>query len=344
MATYRMPIGAILAQTGVAEGTIMRLLYDRKTTAHRIVAGIGERLLGAHFDLDIITDYAVISPVGTQRRLQGLAAAGYGIGALAAELGQRPGTLRRSLTRSTVKAGLARAVRDLADRLEAVTPPGDPEAVAAVQADAARRGWVRLAAWDDIDNPAATPNVPARPDTEPDFAVVEKILRGLGSTHGLREIDIYEAVVRLRKRGKGATMLAELLGCGGSRARRLVERAALYELMRRLDATGRLELCFLRHLESGRVHVVAPSDPDEEGVEVSFAEGLAALAVEPIRTLCGYQGRPAARGGASEIDEFVDCFDDERLCRRCHRALGMFAPRAFEHPQLSETGGLDEPR
>src|SRR5512145_77060 len=257
MAAYRMPIGAILAQTGVAEGTVMRLLYDRRTPSHRILARIGERLLSAHFDLDVIADYAVINPVGTQRRLQGFAAAGYSIDAIAAELRRPSDILRRSLTRSTVKAGFARTVRDLADRLEAVAPSGDPDTVAAVQADARRRGWVRLAAWDDIDDPAATPDVPDRPDVEPDFAVVERILRGARPTR-LREVDIYEVVLRLRDRGRGATMLAQLLGCNGTRARRLVQRAALYELMRRLDAAGQLELRFLAHLESGKVHVVVP--------------------------------------------------------------------------------------
>lgn len=333
MATYRMPINAIVAQTGVPRGTLVRVLYDRKTPVTRVVADIGNRLLGAHFSLDVIADHAVINPIGTRRRLQGLAVAGYGLTVLAGELNRSPGKLQQATTRITVRADFARAVRDLADRLEIVPPPGDPGLIAATQGDAERRGWVPLAAWDDIDDPAATPSMPSRPDTEPDFAVVEQVLFGVPSTRGIREIDIYEAILCLRDRGKGATVLAQLINCNGSRARRLVERATLYELMRRLDAEGRLELRFLNHVDSGTVHVIRPVDPDDEGQPVSWAEGLTALALDPIPTLCGYQGRPGARGGASRIDEFIDRFNDDRLCRSCHRALRLLAPRAFEHPQ-----------
>jgi hypothetical protein len=336
MATYRMPINAIAAQTNVAEGTIFRLLYDHKNPPMRLVADIGERLRGARFDLDFINGNAVIEPTGTRRRLHGLAAAGYDIAALASELNRTPRALRRVLASPTVRVDIAREIRDLADRLEAIPPPGDSDLVAATQADAKRHGWMRLAAWDDIDDPAAAPSIPERPDTEPDPAAIEEILLGGKSPHRRREVDLYGVVLHLRQRGKGASVLAKLLGCSGSRAAQLVERAALYELMRRLDSEGRLELRFLKHLDSGAVHIVQPVDPDDEGDDVSFAEGLAALALEPILTVCGYRGRPDARSGAGAVDQFVDCFPDKKLCGNCHRALRLLAPRAFEHPQPPE--------
>jgi hypothetical protein len=333
MATYRMPINTIAAQTGVAESTIFRLLYDRKNPPARLVADIGERLRSAHFDLDLINGNAVIDPTGTRRRLRGLAVAGYDIATLAGELNRTPQALRRILASPTVRVDVAREIRDLADRLEAVPPPGGPRRVAAIQSDAQRRGWACLAAWDDIDDPAAAPSIPGQPDTEPDFVVVEEILSGVDSVRGLREVDIYGAILRLHQRGEGTSMLAKLINCNGSRAARLVERAGLYELMRRLDSEGRLELRFLEHLDSGTVHVVRPADPDDEGREVSFAEGLAILIEAPIPTLCSYQGHPTARGGASTVDQFIDRFADAKLCRNCHRALRILAPRAFEHPQ-----------
>jgi hypothetical protein len=107
---------------------------------------------------------------------------------------------------------------------------------------------------------------------------------------------------------------------------------ALVELLTRLESTGRLELQFLRHNPSGVVHVLWPADPDAEGAELTWAEA-AELSVSPIPTLCGYQGRrDGYYGGADPVDEPVGTFPDEALCMRCHRALGPWQHKAFEHP------------
>lgn len=107
---------------------------------------------------------------------------------------------------------------------------------------------------------------------------------------------------------------------------------AVVELLRRLESTGGIELEFLRHNASGVVHVMWPADPEDEGRDVTWAEA-AEVALSPIRTVCGYKGRrDGYYGGADVVDERVGTFPDESLCARCHRALGPWQHKAFEHP------------
>lgn len=91
------------------------------------------------------------------------------------------------------------------------------------------------------------------------------------------------------------------------------------------------DLDFVRHERSGRVHVIAwePEDaPEVPGTGIRVWEFLV-----PIRTtLCGARVF-LADGGPGEKWARVSAFDDDALCRGCHRALGEQAWRAFEHPQ-----------
>lgn len=340
MRSYGMPSSAIAAQAGVSNGVLRGLLWgNNHPPSTRLVADNGNRLLAAHFNLDTISATSLINAIGTQRRAQGLSVAGYGYAEVARRLGRDRRNLSNALHSETVSAGLARAVRDLADELEAIPPPSSTRferaAVVKARRRAERNNWVALAAWDDIDDPDAMPNLVHEPDTEPDEAVIAEALRGTVKLKELREVDLRAVIQEILRRGKGVTLFVELFGCNFSRARRLIEPVRMHNLLTKLDERGQLELCFLRHLSTGVVHVLRPEDPDAEQCEVSFAEGLAILAEEPIPTLCGYQGRPSARGGASAVDAFVDVFDDERLCQRCHRVLGPFASLAFEHDQAN---------
>lgn len=98
-----------------------------------------------------------VPAIGTVRRLQGLAADGWFDAEIAAAVGVTPGhisRLRRATT--TVRRSTATRVRSACKQLARMpSPPGwrrDSR-----RAFAAHRGWAPLAAWDDIDDPAATP-------------------------------------------------------------------------------------------------------------------------------------------------------------------------------------------
>ncbi len=98
------------------------------------------------------------------------------------------------------------------------------------------------------------------------------------------------------------------------------------------DANGQLE--FVAGQSDRTVHVVATEaahDPVNE--TVGFAEGLTAWARVMGRTvaLCGlviWRDLAGNGNGGTYILEFAD----DRLCRRCHKALGEESARAFEHP------------
>ncbi|OXM47522.1 hypothetical protein [Amycolatopsis alba] len=56
------------------------------------------------------------------------------------------------------------------------------------------------------------------------------------------------------------------------------------------------------------------------------------MALGDTPTLCGYRAVQNV-GGVGCGDQLLETFDDQRLCARCHRALGPeHQSRAFEHP------------
>lgn len=107
------------------------------------------------------------------------------------------------------------------------------------------------------------------------------------------------------------------------------------ELLERLDAAGVLELGFLQHRATGTVHVLVPSEPawmeTGEPTPVTVDEVIAAAA-GVVWALCGYRGRRHL-GGFEQGDQVVTVFVDTLLCGACHRGLGKYAARAFEHEQ-----------
>jgi len=318
MTVYRMPADTIAAQVGVSHGTVRNLLYGNGAPpSRRMVAENGRRLLGAHFDLDILRDATLINPAGTRRRVQGMIVAGYCIAEQARRLG-RGRDLYRTVLADTVRADLARAVRDLADDLETVPPPNGTRAQRSALSKAlgmarAHPEWVALAAWDDIDDPNALPYDTDYRDTLPDEVAVARIMTGVDSIKDLREVDIYAAVTQIFARGGSFTTLSERLRCNGQMARRIAERAAIYELLAHLDARGQLELRLLRCLGDGVVHIAAAAVLD--------------MCTDAALTLCPYVGDPAAAFGSPGSVRPVERVGTGVLCWRCRKALGPFAPR-----------------
>jgi hypothetical protein len=106
--------------------------------------------------------------------------------------------------------------------------------------------------------------------------------------------------------------------------------SAIVELLTRIEETRGIALEFLRHNPSGVVHVLWPADPDEAPDD--RVRPWAEVMGQSVRTLCPYEGRRDGEFGLPDpVDERVSVFADEALCARCHRALGPWQHKAFEH-------------
>lgn len=90
---------------------------------------------------------------------------------------------------------------------------------------------------------------------------------------------------------------------------------------------------FVRNGTTGTVHVVASETDHVEHYQRAIdrdllpEEPMLHLALGPVLTLCGW----LARTSPAFNDHRTDCFNDDDLCRACHRALGDRAAEAFEH-------------
>jgi hypothetical protein len=160
-----------------------------------------------------------IDATGTRRRLQALAAIGWTTDLLAAHLGRRPNSLRRSMTSGSVTAGTARAVTSLYEQLWNTRPPRataeQRAATDAAQAHAARQGWLAPLAWDDIDTdptpPAPTPRPLQRNDI--DEIAVERALAGDNISYDdLTPVEQQEVIRQLSARGTSIRGIAAQLG------------------------------------------------------------------------------------------------------------------------------------
>jgi hypothetical protein len=97
-------------------------------------------------------------------------------------------------------------------------------------ARARRSGYVSVAAWDDIDDPGAIPNLGGEPD--PELVDEERVLRAL---RGFRtELTDAELVATIRAgidRGHTFTRMCDLLSVNRTKASRLLAEAAAREAL-----------------------------------------------------------------------------------------------------------------
>jgi hypothetical protein len=155
----------VASLAGASRSTVSTLLYGRggKPPSTRIRTATAEALLAVRPGLEDLPGTACVDATGTRRRLQGLGAAGWSAQRLADCLGKDRSDLARIQRGDTprVTVATALAVRGLCRDLRALPPaarsPWDKTAVTRARSAAAARGWPPLAAWDEIDDPAAKP-------------------------------------------------------------------------------------------------------------------------------------------------------------------------------------------
>ncbi|MFD2093354.1 helix-turn-helix domain containing protein [Blastococcus deserti] len=182
----------------------------RPSTATRVLSiGIDDLNRAPHSRVDA---------TGTRRRLQALVAIGWPTELLAAQLGRRPTSLRRSMTSQSVTARTAHEVATLYERLWNSRPPrmtGEQCAAAdAARAHAAARGWLPPLAWDDIDTDTLPPAIAgASQRNDLDEIAVERAFAGDHITyHDLTTVEQQEVVRRLTARGSSIRDIAAQLG------------------------------------------------------------------------------------------------------------------------------------
>lgn len=156
---------------------------------------------------------------GTIRRIRALAVLGWSC----THIGKRIGidsSVVREIARGERGTVLPRTAREIAAVFAELATSRGP--VASVRTRALSKGWAPPAAWDDIDDPGATPNLGDRDDPLPDEIAVERLLHGQARVSDVRLADRLEAVRRLRHRGMDATAIAYALRTNSNTVRTLL--------------------------------------------------------------------------------------------------------------------------
>jgi transcriptional regulator with XRE-family HTH domain len=150
--------------TGVSTGSMSKLLYGGpgdRPPSQRIRPETEAKILAVRPSLELLGARADVDATGTHRRVQALVACGWSQLKLAERLGMLRSNFGTMMNNAKVHAGTARAVGALYDELWDQAPPEaewrDKIAASRSRNYAAARGWAPPAAWDDIDDPDASP-------------------------------------------------------------------------------------------------------------------------------------------------------------------------------------------
>jgi hypothetical protein len=143
---------------GIPYSTVAGVLYPIGGDFRGMVTAETERLIlscDARAILDRLPDGRHLCSVGSRRRVQCLAVAGWSRSYLAARMGVTLQALSAMIRRDRVTARNARTIRGLYDELSMRAGPS-----ARTRRDAAASGWSPCLAWDDdtIDDPAVGPS------------------------------------------------------------------------------------------------------------------------------------------------------------------------------------------
>lgn len=195
---------------GVGVGTVSRILYGApgRPPTRRIRPHIADALLAVTPTSANLADGAHVDATGTRRRMQAMARAGWSIADQARRLGREVRNHTHCLNYDKVTAVTARAVAALYDELYWQVPPDSPTKKRTITW-ATKRGWLPPQAWvDDIDDPAAQPNMGAPKDSEPDLELVCKAVGGEATWGQLNRAERVAVCRRLLASGLGRNAIA----------------------------------------------------------------------------------------------------------------------------------------
>lgn len=212
---HLLSLEALAELTGQSSATIAALLYPEHSDYRSwITPATDDAIRAAHFDLDALSGNRRIRNIGTARRLQALAAAGWSLSEIARRRGTSTAALCATLRHRTITVDLAREIRDLYRDL--VDQPG-PSARA--RSHALAQGWSSPAMWDEdtIEDPhnlAATGD-----DTLIDPIAIERALSG--DDVPLTALEQAEVVHVGTRKGLSSQDLATLLALSSRTVQRI---------------------------------------------------------------------------------------------------------------------------
>lgn len=147
----------IALAAGVSMKSLSALLYGRGSDDPRPPRKQISRMLEAKILAVELVPTTVVA-VGSARRVQALSAAGWSIARVAKRMSAQPSYLGRVVRHpdARIRVETAQRIEAVFDELWDKTPPAANNLEAArvrrVRLDAAAKGWVTAAAWDDIDD------------------------------------------------------------------------------------------------------------------------------------------------------------------------------------------------
>jgi hypothetical protein len=176
----------------------------------------------------------IVPAVGTVRRIRALVAAGYPQKDLAARMNISPQRVRQLNIDlgGMVHRVTAEKVRCLFAELAAV--PGPSKYARTV---AEKYGWMPPHAWDEIDDPAAEPDLGAADDGWVDEVAVERVLAG--EHIELTDSELIAALQLGTARGESLSRLSLLLGINYAGAKTLLGGELTPRRAKRAERTGR---------------------------------------------------------------------------------------------------------
>lgn len=155
-------IAAMAAGMGVGASTVQAVLHDDRRFVH---AQVAEKILAATRDdiFNAAPERSLVPSVGATRRLKALSRMGWQLEDLSANGSEvhRFRSVRLGRDRQ-IRAATHRRVVELYDKHSMDVGPAQKSVMVRVQ----KRGYAPPLAWDDIDDPAARPNLDGFPDQD----------------------------------------------------------------------------------------------------------------------------------------------------------------------------------
>lgn len=179
----------------------------------RVKRETAEKILAIKPEISNLAPHRSIPALGTLRRIQALASAGWSLSKIAARLGMTGANLATLLQRDHVQVSTWRAVRELFDELWDQEPPReswhDRSAYTRTVRFAKARRWLPALAWDDPDTDVEPPTIEDGDELIDDMAVE---LALMGERPRLTPAERREAVRRLHAERWSDGRVAEQLG------------------------------------------------------------------------------------------------------------------------------------
>lgn len=214
-----MGLKRIVAVSGVAQGTLWKLVYGKRQAdgvqkpTRRITHHVHDRLMATRLNL---ADGARVDSTGTHRRVQALVAIGWSQQKIANRLGMNRGNFGTMMSRTTVTRRTRDTMVAIFDEWSMRLPPATNQrergSASRARNHAKAHGWVPPLAWDDdaIDDPNARPSTHV--DDEPGFDEAAILRRMSGDRVRVTKTEKAEVIRRLRAEGVSDTEITKRTG------------------------------------------------------------------------------------------------------------------------------------